>query len=129
MKTSFIIRLVVAALLATLACIGFAADIPVLGGLIFISWLLLMPRGTLTRPIPRSERWWAFLLVGVVVAVLLTLPFLKKPPEPSRGVRAAAAVLLWLLWMLAGYSRWRRVKREVDTERMQSTPLDASNVN
>jgi len=112
MKTSFIIRMVAAAIVATLASVGYLAAVPSSLGLFSISGLLVIPREELTRPIPRNESWWTFLVVGVLVAVFLTLPFLhlQSPFAPSVSVRFALAAPLWLLWMWAIYRRCQREK-------------------
>jgi len=114
MKTSFIIRLVAAAVVATLASVGLIAAFPASGVLFSLSWLLLIPRGELTRPIPRSEWWLTFVVVGVLLAVFLTMPFLHLPHAPNEIVRFAIAVPLWLLWMWAIYRRWQREKGKAD---------------
>ena len=114
MKTSFVIRIVAAAVVATLASLGFLAVVTGSAVLFSLSWLLLIPRGELTRPIPRSEWWLMFVVVGVLLAVFLTMPFLRLPPAPSERVRIAVAVPLWLLWMWAIYRRWQREKGKAD---------------
>ena len=110
MKTSFIIRLVAATVLITLGCIGWAEAISTAVLLFSISWLLLIPRGELTRPIPRSEWWKIFLLIAVFVAVMLTLVFLHLP-TPSQTVRVAMAVPMWVLGMWTIYLRWQQARK------------------
>jgi hypothetical protein len=114
MKTSTIIRFVVAALFATLACVGLLFGITGIAILWVVPWLLLTGRSELTKPIPRKEWWWTFLLIGVLLAVFLTLPFLHLPPAPSQTVRFAIAVPMWFLWMWAIYRRWQREKGKAD---------------
>lgn len=115
MKKSFIVKMFAAVVFATLASIGLATAVPGAAGLWGISWLLLVAPGDLTRPIPRSERWWTFLLVGLLLAVLLTLPFLHLhlPPAPTQPARVAVAVPIWLFWLWAINRRWQREKGNV----------------
>jgi len=102
--------MVAAAVSATLASLGYLMDVPDSMVLYSVSWVLLIPRGELTRPIPRSE-WWQMLVImaGGFLAVFLALPFLHlhSPSAPSKSVRFAVAVSLWLLWMWAIYRRWQ----------------------
>ena len=114
MKTSSAIRFGLAALFATLACLGLLFAVPGVGVLWIVPWLLLMGRSELTKPIPRNEWWWTFLLIGVLLAIFLTLPFLHLPPAPTQTVRIALAVPMWFLWMWAIYRRWRREKGQAD---------------
>jgi hypothetical protein len=114
MKTSTIIRFVVAALFATLACVGLLLGITGFAILWVVPWLLLMGRSELTKPIPRKEWSWTFLLIGVLLVVFLTLPFLHLPPAPNQTVRFAIAVPTWFLWMWAIYRRWQREKGKAD---------------
>jgi hypothetical protein len=107
MKASTIIRFVLAALFATLACLGVLFAIPGVGALWIVPWLLLMGRSELTKPIPRKESWWTFLLIGVLLAIFLTMPFLHVPPAPSQTNRSAIAVPMWFLWIWAIYRRWQ----------------------
>jgi hypothetical protein len=113
MKISAIIRFVLAALFATLACAGLLFGIPGLTALWALAWLLLMERSTLTRPIPRAEMRTTLLATGVLVAALLTLPFLHLP-EPRGAVRVLLAAVMWVGWMFAVYLRWRREKGHAD---------------
>jgi energy-coupling factor transporter transmembrane protein EcfT len=116
MKVSFIIRMVAAAVAATLASLGYLAAVPGSVVLYSVSWLLLVPRGQLTRPIPRGEWWLVFVTVGGFLAVMLTLPFLHlhSSSAPSEQARFAVAVSLWVLWMWAIYRRWQREKGQAD---------------
>jgi predicted lysophospholipase L1 biosynthesis ABC-type transport system permease subunit len=116
MKTSTIIRFVLAAFFATLACVGLLFGITGIVVLWALAWLLLMGRSELTKPIPRKELWPTFLGIGVFLAVLLTLPFLHLPslPEPHGIIRAMFAVAMWVLWMFVVYHRWRRERRKAD---------------
>ncbi|HEV2328306.1 MAG TPA: hypothetical protein VGY56_05910 [Verrucomicrobiae bacterium] len=116
MKTSTIIRFVLAALFATLACVGWLFGITGIVALSAVAWLLLMGRSELTKPIPRKELWPTFLVIGIFLAALLTLPFLHLSPlpEPHGGIRTVFAVATWVLWMCAIYYRWRRERRKVD---------------
>lgn len=116
MKTSTIIRFVSAAFLATLACVGLVLDIR---GLVFLSsvvWLLGIGREELTKPIPRKELWLTFLTIGILLTVLLTLPFLHLShlPEPRGIIRGIVAAALSVLWMWAIYYRWRQERRKAN---------------
>lgn len=64
-KNSLVFRLVVAAVFATLACVGLAAAVSGAVVLFGVPLLLLIRRGGFTRPIPRSERWGTFLMIGI----------------------------------------------------------------
>ena len=116
MKTSFIIRMVAAAVTTTFASLGYLAAVPGSMVLFCVSWLLLVPSGELTRPIPRSERWSTFCVVGGLVAILLALPFihLHSPSAPSASARFAVAVSLWLVYVWAIFRRWQKEKRKTD---------------
>ena len=115
MKTSTIIRFALAAVCATLACVGLLVNVPALPAIFAgASCLLVMGRSEVTRPIPRSEWWLTFVVVGVLLAVLLTVPFLHLPPAPSIRVRLVLAVVFWPLWMWGIYHRWQREKGKAD---------------
>jgi len=116
MKTSTIIRFILAAVFATLACVGLLFGITDIVVLWVPAWLLLMRRSELTKPIPRKELRVTFLVIGILLAVLLTLPFLHLPlsPEPRGIIRAVFAVAVWVLWMFVVYCQWRRERRNAD---------------
>jgi predicted lysophospholipase L1 biosynthesis ABC-type transport system permease subunit len=116
MKTSTIIRFILATVFVTLACVGLLFGITGIVVLWAIAWLLLMGRSELTKPIPRKELWTTFLGIGIFLAVLLTLPFLHLPPlpEPRGIIRVVFAVTMWVLWMFVIYYRWRRERRKAD---------------
>ncbi|HTB82790.1 MAG TPA: hypothetical protein VK742_03980 [Candidatus Sulfotelmatobacter sp.] len=116
MKISFIIRMVAAAVATSLASLGYLVAVSGSTVLFCVSWILLVPHGELTRPIPRSEWWSTLCMVGGLVAVLLTLPFLHlhSPSAPSASARFAVAVALWLVYMWAIYRRWQREKGKAD---------------
>ncbi len=118
MKTSTLIRFVLAGVIATLACAGLLAQVTGSAVLFSVSWLVLMGRAELTRPIPHKERRMTIIVVGVLVALLLTLPFLHLPVErdaESRGLSHPLVVAaLWALWMFGIYRRWQREKGLAD---------------
>lgn len=118
MKTSTLIRFVLAGVVATLACAGLLAQVAGSEVLFSVSWLLLMGRAELTRPIPHKERRWTIIVVGVLVALLLTLPFLNLPvarDEGPHGLNHPVVVgALWVLWMFGIYRRWQREKGLAD---------------
>lgn len=116
MKTSTIIRFVLATLFATLACVGLLFGIMGIAALWLVAWLLLMGRSELTKPIPRKELWSGLLVTGILLAVLLTLPFLHLSPLPEiHGIiRTVLTVSMWVLWLFAIYCRWRREKEKAD---------------
>jgi quinol-cytochrome oxidoreductase complex cytochrome b subunit len=116
MKTSTIIRFVLAAIFATLACVGLLAGVTGSAVLFCVAWLLLMGRSELTKPIPRKELRWGLLVTGILLAVLLTLPFLHLSPlpEPHGILRAVSVAAMWVLWMFVIYHRWRRDKGKAD---------------
>jgi hypothetical protein len=116
MKTSIIIRFILAAVFVTLAFVGFLFGITGIVALWAIAWLLLMERSELTKPIPRKEFWLTFLGIGIFLAVVLTLPFLhlRPLPEPHGVIRAVFAVAMWVLWMYVIYYRWRQERRKAD---------------
>lgn len=112
MKSSIIVRLFLATLFATLASIGFGYGITLMAALWPVTALLLMETSELTKPIPRYELWPVLLVTGVLLAVLLALPFLhlSRAPEPHGVVRTVLAALMWIAWLFAVYSTWRREK-------------------
>ncbi|MGA2788753.1 MAG: hypothetical protein ABSF60_14630 [Verrucomicrobiota bacterium] len=116
MKTSTIIRFVLAAVFATLSCIGILTGITLLTLLWCVAWLLLMGRSELTKPIePASRRE---LLVGIVIFIIflslvVTLDVLHLP-EPPAKVRLVLAAALWILWMWGIFRRWQREKGKAD---------------
>ena len=118
MKTSTIIRFVLAGVIATLACAGLLAQVTGSAVLFSVSWLLLMGPAELTRPIPSKERRWTIVLVGVLVALLLTLPFLNLPVARdgvTHGLNHPVVVgALWTLWLWAICRRWKREKGTAD---------------
>ena len=114
MKAFFLVRMAVAAILATLGIIGWAASVPGSNALLFIAGLLLVSYEELTRPVPRGERWWTLLLVGVLLAGLLLAPFLRWPSPPGKIVRIALAVLGWLFCMGAIYRRCLRKRGQIN---------------
>ncbi len=115
MTISPIIRFVLAAMFATLACIGLFFGIPGLPALWTLAWLLLMGRSELTKPIPREELWPGLLVTGILLAALITFPFLhlSRLPEPHGAVRLALAGAIWVGWMFAIYCRWQKQRGEV----------------
>jgi hypothetical protein len=114
MKSSTIIRFVLAAVFATLACAGLLAHVINSAMLFSISWLLIVGREELTRPIPRNEKWPTLIVIGIFLAVMLTLPFLHLPTmrnELANGFSNPVVVAaLWISWMWVIYRRWQREK-------------------
>lgn len=111
MKTTTIIRFVLAVICATVACVGLLVNIRVIPAIFAgICSLLVMGRSEITRPIPRSEWLLTFVTVGVLLAILLTVPFLHLPPGPSGRVRLVFVVVLWPLCMWGIYHRWQKEK-------------------
>jgi hypothetical protein len=116
MKTLTITRFVLAAVFATISCVGILTGIMLLTPLWCVAWLLLMGRSELTRPIEPASR--KELLVGIVIFVffiglVVTLDFLHLP-EPHLPVRAVLATAMWILWMWGIYHRWQKVKGKAD---------------
>jgi hypothetical protein len=124
MKTSRVIRYVLAAIFATLACAGLGARIIGSQILMAVPMLLLMDKKELTRPIPRRD--WVtilkqYLALIVVVCIFLALMaeicFLlsRAIPEPHAGKLGigywVAVVAAWILWMWMIHSRWQGEKR------------------
>src|SRR5438045_2262704 len=114
MKTSTTIRFVVAAISATLACVGLLAEIPGIQVLWVLAWLLLMRCSELTKPIPRKELWVGIVGFVVFLGLIATLDILRLP-KPHGVVRIVLATAIWGGWMFAIYYRWRREKGKVDT--------------
>jgi hypothetical protein len=110
MKTSTIIRFIVAALFATLACLGLLFAISGAGALWIVPWLLLMGRFELTKPIPRKEWWLAWVAFGILLALIVTLDILHLR-EPHGIVRIVLATVMWIAWMFAIYYRWQRERK------------------
>jgi hypothetical protein len=112
MKTWIIIRFVLAAAFATLASAGLLAHLIGSGMLFWVSWLFVMGRERLTRPIPRNERWLTLLVIGIFLAVMLTLPFLHLSAAQSavkHGMSHPVIVAaLWMIWMWVIYHGWQR---------------------
>jgi hypothetical protein len=79
-----------------------------------------MGREELTRPIPRAKRWLTFLLVGIFLAVMLTLPFVHLPATHdavTHGMSHPVVVTAsWILWMWAIYRCWQREKGKANAE-------------
>jgi hypothetical protein len=115
MKTSTVIRFIVAAIFATLACFGLLADIPGIPVLWVVAWLLLMGRSELTKPIPRKELWVGLAIFVVFLGLIATLDILHlHEAQPHGVVRIALATAIWVVWMFAIYYRWRREKVKAD---------------
>jgi hypothetical protein len=118
MKTSRIIRFVLAAVFATLACAGLLAHVIGSAVLFSVPWLLLMGRAELTKPIPRNEWWWTIALIVIFLAVVLTLPFLHLPvthDAVTHGLSHPVVVAaLWIFWMWAIYRRWQNENGKAD---------------
>ena len=109
-KIAINVRFFLAAVFAAIAVIGLLPGTPLLGApaALGVAHLFLMGRSELTKPIPRREWSSTFLMLGVLVAVLLTLPFLNlHPAPPSDGVRLVLAAVLGPLLAWAIYRRWR----------------------
>jgi hypothetical protein len=121
MKASVGIRVVLASVFASLSCFGIFEAIRVLPVLWVFAWLLLVPRGELTRPIPSKELKWTFLGIGIFVAFVLTFvlasAFLHWRPTPNVKVCHVAGVALWILWWFAIYRRWQAEKIKAKADR------------
>src|SRR5438309_10363997 len=100
MKTSTIIRFVLAAIFATLACVGLLMHMIGSAVLFSVPWLLLVRRAELTQPIPRNEWWLTFLVIGIFLAVMLTLPLLHLPATQDAVTHGMShpmvATVLWI---------------------------------
>jgi len=118
MKTSIIIRFVVAAILIGAGCAlmltGFYR-----GVLLFcVATIFYMPRSELTRPIPRREFW---ITLGVMFA-LIAAGFAAQHflPGSAAGVvqrvacHPAFVVPLWLFMMWGLFRHFKRQKGGVD---------------
>jgi len=115
MKTSTIIRFIVAAIFATLACVGLLAGIPGIPLLWIVAWLLLMGRSELTKPIPGKELWVGLVIFVVFLGLIAMLDILHfREPQPHGVVRSVLATAIWVGWMFAIYYRWRREKGKAD---------------
>jgi amino acid transporter len=115
MKTSTIIRFVLAVLFATLACVGLLFGITGIVVLWVVPYLLLMERSEFTRQVSRKELWIALIAFGVLLALIVVLDILHiRGPEPSGVVRLVLGVVMWIAWMAAIFYRWRREKRKTD---------------
>ena len=104
--------------IVTLACFGLLSHVIGSTLLFLIVWLLLISRAELTQPIPRSEWRSTFITIGILLAVLLTLPFLRLPAAHKAVAdgmgHPVIVAALWLLWMWGIYCRWQREKRKVE---------------
>ncbi len=84
--------------------------------LFLVSWLLVMGREDLTRPIPRNERRLMFLVIGILLAVMLPLPFLRLRLSAAGSAvthglsHPVTVVALWMIWMWAICRGWQREK-------------------
>ena len=115
MKTSTVIRFVVAAVFATLVCVGLLFGVTGIAFLWVVPWLLLMGRSELTKPIPRNEWRSTFIVIGIFLAVMLTLPFLHlSHAAPNTMVRFVIGLASWPLWMWVIYRRWQLEKGKAD---------------
>jgi hypothetical protein len=116
MKTSTIIRFVLAAVFATLSCVGILTGESLLTFLWCLAWLLMMGRSELTKPIEPASR--KEVLMGIVIfvaflGVVVTFHVLRLP-EPNATVRLVLATAIWVLWILGIYCRWQREKGKAD---------------
>jgi len=124
MKTSTVIRFVLAAVFATLACGGMLANVVGSCVLFSVYWLLMTGKKELTRPIPRNEWFGSFMLIGIFLAVMLTgavLPiFLHRPyvyeyHHQKLGIGGSLAVLaMWVLSMWGIHRRWQMEKANIE---------------
>jgi prepilin signal peptidase PulO-like enzyme (type II secretory pathway) len=111
MKTSTLVRFVLAVVFATLACIAMFMQLGAVGLLSGVAWLLLTGFSELIRPIPPRELWPTFVVGGVFLAVALTSPFLHLHTTTQNAVvRAIASLAFWLFWMWAIHRRWQKEK-------------------
>jgi hypothetical protein len=116
MKLSTIIRFVLAAVFATLSCIGILIGTSLFTCLWWVAWLLLMGRSELTKPIEpasRRELWIGILVFVVFISLIVTLNILHLP-KPNATVRLVLAAAMWILWMWGIYRRWQREKGKAD---------------
>lgn len=110
MKASTTLRFCLAALFATVCCVGVFLDSEPLLEFWVGSSLLLIGRKGLMEPIPKEEAKKTLLGVAIFVTILLTLPLLHLPPlrGPHGLVRAVLSGLLWIGWMAAIFYGWQR---------------------
>lgn len=116
MKTSFIVRMVLATIVVTVACVGLLARVTGAAVLLSVPWILLMGVSGLTRPIPREELRMTLFVTGIIVAMLLAIPFLHLSPMRDLGSYPVFVAILWVLWMFAIYRRWRTETRNIGGE-------------
>lgn len=113
MKTTTIIRFILAIVIATVGYAGALPGIAVFPVLFMGACLFLVSPEEFTKPIPRNEWGLTFLLIGILLAVLLTAPFLHLHlSEPHGTIRLVMWAAMWVVSVWAIYSRWKREKRK-----------------
>ena len=112
MKTRKTIRFILAAIIATLACLGLFANVWGFGVLFGVSALLVTKSlsSEFTKPIPRNELWWLVVFFIGFIALSIGLNYLKLP-EPHSLARLVFAVAMWIFWMLAICYYWQKEKK------------------
>jgi uncharacterized membrane protein YqgA involved in biofilm formation len=123
MRRWVIIRMVLAATAATFACLGLLAHMVFAATpLLLVSSLLLTTREEFTKPIPRKELKWFFLVIGLLLAGVVTLNLLHLPVRDAAvtDVLCHPAIVLpvWLLFIWGIYRRWQVEKQKADTRKL-----------
>jgi hypothetical protein len=112
-KSSFIIRAVLAAVATTFACVATWNGLGIGASFFSIAWLLVVPRKLLTQKIPRNELWITFAIVFAFIAIILTPIFLHfRLPEPHGLVLHLIALAIWFSGMLIIYLAWRKERQK-----------------
>jgi hypothetical protein len=105
MRTSVIIYFVLAVMFATIGCIVPVFSIPVIAWLWFVPWILLNGPSEF-KPIPRKERWLAWVVFSIPLALSVAFDILHLR-EPHGVVCVVLSAVMWIAWMFAVYYRWQ----------------------
>jgi hypothetical protein len=115
MKTWTVIRFILAAIIATLGCVGLFMNFSGFGVLFGVPALLLAKSSEFTKPIPRNELLWLLVFfIGLIVLNVGANYLNLHLPQPQGVIRLVFTAAMWILWMFAICYRWQKEKKNAD---------------
>jgi hypothetical protein len=120
MKTSTIIRFLLAVLCTTLVCIGFAFGGIGLSSFLSGSWYFFIRRAELTKPIPVVSIAYGILLAGCVAWDFLDFR------RPESTCRVAFAMVTLIAILICIYFEWKRAKNVLPNHSQESAVATGS---